>query len=331
MAGFFNNISALFSRNNGQLKAPIHNNPDTSNTDQKATICVDDDAFYQRLLPASKSMLPLTVPQKLIIQVVEKHLANEEGRNLAVPRLPNIIPQLIRSLKDPKASSKDYAQVIRKDPSMTAGVLKYSNSVYFNPAGNTITSIDVAVVTLGIDGLRSVLSTAVMQPVIQQKTPYFNQFGQRLWQHSLATAIICELLAKARGIDLYKAYLLGLTHNIGKITIFSEICQQLKTLQSEGSPDRSAFVPLLKERSDLLTYKIAKDWQLPDEIISALKQQASLTNQTNLGPFSALLDQAKNISKNYLAYKYSGQEKLSSQLLKQNQLPENLFDLLDET
>jgi len=307
------------------------------NTAAKADLSDSDDAFYQQLFPTDKIKNPIDLPQKLIIQVVEDHLNDQNHRSKIIPRLPAIIPQLIRSLKDPKTSSQDYVRIIRRDPSMSAGVLKLANSVYFNPVSQTITSIEVAVIKLGIDGLRSVLSAVVMQPVIQQKTRYFSHFGQKLWLHSLATAVICELLAKNRGIDPYKAYLLGLTHNIGKVTIFSELCQQLKTLPSEQRPSRDAFIPLLQKRSEKLSYEIAKDWQLPDEIISALKQQASVANNNNLGPISQLLFEAKKISTLYLL----NQEKLSrkpipkdlqqqlTQQLALLQLPENTFSLLE--
>lgn len=334
MAGLINTLGKLFTRKNIQTAPPRSASTTTKklantiNTNESDTLASSDDDFYLQLLPSGKQGA-LSLPQKLTIQVVEEHLLDKTGRSKAIPRLPSIIPKLIRSLKDPKASSKDYVEIIRKDPSMSAGVLKLANSVYFNPSSGNVTNIEIAVVKLGIDGLRSVLSTVVMQPVIQRKTPYFNEFGQRLWQHSLATAVVCELLAKTRGIDLYKAYLLGLSHNIGKITLFSEMCQQLKSLPGEDKPDRSAFVPLLQKRSDLLSYEIAQDWQLPDEIISALKQQASLTQSTNLGPFSRLLRDGKNISKSYLAYKLGLQKKIPEAVFVEYKLPTNLFDLLD--
>jgi len=334
MAGLLNTISSFFTRKksaNGKPKQPlVESSGAATNSDpDQNTSQVSDDDFYRQLLPQTNTEKTLSLPQKLIVQVVEENLFDKDSRHKSVPHLPSIIPQLIRSLKDPTASSRDYTLIIRKDPSMSAGVLKLANSVYFNPTSNPISSIDIAVVKLGIEGLRSVLSAVVMRPMIQKKTPYFNEFGQRLWQHSMSSAICCELLAKSRGIDLYKAYLLGLSHNIGKITIFSEICQQMRALPSETKPDRSAFIPLLQKKSDLLSYEIARDWQLPDEIISALKQQASVASKQNMGPFSLLLTDGKNISKNYLAYRYGQQEKVSSTSLQRLGLPGNLFELLD--
>lgn len=331
MAGFIDNIGAFFSRkksNAESIPQPAQTLPPT----QVSNTAPSDDEFYRQLLPQSSrnnKQDDLNVPQKLALKIIEEQLFNKDSRKELVPHLPAIIPQLIRSLKNPNASSKDYSDIIRKDPSMSAGVLKLANSVYFNPTNNPVSNLDTATVKLGIEGLRSVLSTVVMQPVIQQKSPYFKEFGQKIWQHSIATAITCELLAKSRGIDLYKAYLLGLTHNIGKITIFSEICQQMKTLSGENNVGRCAFIPLLEEKSDQLSWEIAKDWQLPDEIISALKQQTNLQTSRNTGPFALLLAEGKNTSKNYLAYKYGAQEKMAEAELKQLGLPGNLYDLLD--
>lgn len=331
MAGFITNIGALFSRKKNIAERPPR--PVVSPTSgQASTPSLSDDEFYRQLLPLSsrsKKQSDLNVPQKLALKVIEEQLFNNDNRRAVIPHLPAVIPQLIRSLKNPNASSKDYSDIIRKDPSMSAGVLKLANSVYFNPTNKPISNLDTATVKLGIEGLRSVLSTVVMQPVIQQKSPYFKEFGQKVWQHSIATAITCELLAKSRGIDLYKAYLLGLMHNIGKITIFSEICQQMKTLPGDGNVGRNAFIPLLEEKSDQLSWEIAKDWQLPDEIISAFKQQTNLHSSRNTGPFALLLAEGKNTSKNYLAYKYGAQEKMTESELTQLGLPGNLYDLLD--
>lgn len=331
MVGFIGSIGALFSRKKSTRETP-HQPIKSHATEQTEQNTLTDEEFYRQLLPEdsrSNKQEHLSVPQNLALKIIEEQLFNKASRQSVIPRLPAVIPQLIRSLKNPNASSKDYSDIIRKDPTMSAGVLKLANSVYFNPANNPASNLDAATVKLGIEGLRSVLSTVVMQPVIQQKSPYFKKFGQKIWQHSIATAITCELLAKNRGIDLYKAYLLGLTHNIGKITIFSEICQQMKTLSGDNTIGRCAFIPLLEEKSDLLSWEIAKDWQLPDEIISAFKQQANLQNTQNTGPFALLLAEGKNTSKNYLAYKYGAQEKATEQELKQLGLPGNLYELLD--
>ncbi|HEY7773796.1 MAG TPA: HDOD domain-containing protein, partial [Marinagarivorans sp.] len=237
--------------------------------------------YYQYLFEGSCET-PLNIPQKLVIEVVINQLKKKESRVHAIPRLPSVIPKLLRSLRDPASSAKDYVAIIKKDPVMSAAVLKLANSVYFNPVGAHIDEIDRAVVKLGIQGIRSVLSAAVMQPIIQRESPYFSQTGQRLWVHSLNCAVACEVIAQARGLDRYKVYLMGLVHDIGKITLFSELCKQFKLNETADAPGHSAFAPTLKKISAHLSYIIACDWELPSDICSALKQQVGLSESTQL-------------------------------------------------
>lgn len=242
-------------------------------------------AFCATLFPVSVPDRPLTLPQKLVQDVVRHNLAQPDHQ--AVPHLPAVIPRLLRSLRDPDSSAADYADIINKDPGMSAAVLKLANSVLFNPGGKPISSIQRAVVGLGIDGMRSVLSAAVMRPVLNQNSPYFAGAGAHLWSHSLQCALIAEMLASRHGAEPYKGYLLGLVHDIGKITVFSELNREYSLNAGDNLPGRAAFAPLIQDMAAGLGKTITSQWQLPAELITALQEQP--------GPGTAPVD-GKSIS-----------------------------------
>lgn len=286
--------------------------------------------FYTTILGNIDDRKPLTVPQKLVLTVVEKSLEDQQTRIKAVPRLPSVIPKLLQSLRDPKTAASDYVKIINKDPAMSTAVLKLANSVYFNPTDKKVTSIETAVVKLGIDGLRSVMSAAVMQPVIQRKSHYYSQFGHKLWQHSLCCAVACELIAKRRGLQPFKAYLLGLVHDIGKITIFSELCNQFELNNDKAQPGYAAFAPPMQSASETLSHTVAQDWDLPDEICSALEQQINLTAGGQIGPYAHVLYQANLACEIYaIASADPSQSEAAQQAMLDMSLPENLFETLD--
>ncbi|BCD98576.1 HDOD domain-containing protein [Marinagarivorans cellulosilyticus] len=283
--------------------------------------------YYQYLFEGSNDS-ELNIPQKLVIEVVINSLRKKEQRAHAIPRLPSVIPKLLRSLRDPTSSAKDYVAIIIKDPVMSAAVLKLANSVYFNPVGAHIDEIDRAVVKLGIQGLRSVLSAAVMQPIIQRESPYFSQTGQRLWVHSLNCAVACEVIGQSRQLDRYKVYLLGLVHDIGKITLFSELCKQFKLNETADAPGHSAFAPTMKKISAHLSYIIACDWDLPEDICVALKQQIGLHQHTELTAYGHLLYQANLACEMYAVTPKSHRSKLAP-ILTEFKLPKDLWNTLD--
>ncbi len=287
-----------------------------------------EQAFYRFLFAGNQNDQPITVLQKLVIDVVRENLCKPEMRAHAIPRLPMIIPKLLRSLRDPDSSVKDYVNIVNKDPVMSAAVLKLANSVYFNTVGARIGDIERAIVKLGIDGLRSVLSAAVMQPIIQRESAYFSQTGQRLWQHSLNTAVACEIIGHARRQERFKVYLMGLVHDIGKITLFSELCKQYR-LNGDEQPGRNAFVPPMKKLAGLLACMIAKDWQLPEEIIKALQEQLDIGPGKYVSPYGLILYQANITSEAYSFTPKSKREKLNV-LLEDFSLPNNLFIKIEE-
>ncbi len=288
----------------------------------------DANNLYYDYLFEGRAETRLTVPQKLVIELTANHLKKKEHRAHAVPRLPSIIPKLLRSLRDPNSSAKDYVEIINKDPAMSAAVLKLANSAYFNPIGSNIDEIDRAVVKLGIDGLRSVLSAAVMQPIIQRDSPYFNQTGQRLWMHSLNCAVACEVIGSVRKMDRYKVYLLGLVHDIGKIALFCELCKQFKLNGEKEPPTTHAFMPLMKKLSAQLSYWIACDWELPIDICEALRQQIGLNVETELSCYGHLLYQANLATELYAVTPKNKRSQLDT-VLHSLRLPADLWDKLD--
>ncbi len=292
------------------------------------TLSAAQEAYFRYLFPKNTENR-LTVPQKLVLDVVKTSLQKKEVRQKAVPRLPSVIPKLLRSLRDPDSSATHYVEIINKDAVMSAAVLKLANSVYFNPIGRRIEEIDQAVVKLGIDGLRSVLSAAVMQPIIQKDSPYFSQSGQKMWLHSLNCAVACELIAEHRKAEKFKVYLMGLVHDVGKTTIFSELCKQFKINGENVSPGYNAFVPLMKILGPAVSYWIAKDWDLPKPICTALAEQTNIQAGTKVSEYGLLLCHANLVAEAQVTLRNQN-EHLSKKILTQLELPEDIYDKLDQ-
>ena len=289
-------------------------------------IALSREAYYRFLFERDNAH-ELTVPQKLVVEVTLQNMQKKEYRQKSLPRLPYVIPKLLKSLRDPDSSAKDYVDIIGKDPVMASAVLKLANSVYFNPIRRRIHEIDQAVVKLGITGLRAVLSAAVMQPIINQESAYFSKSGQRIWQHSLNCAVACELIAEHRRVEKFKVYILGLIHDIGMITLLSELSKQFKLNEENVQPSYKAFVPALRKLSPALSYWIARDWEMSKELCDALSEQINLKENENISAFGHVLYQA-NLSSEIFASIYPQKPQKALAVLSELDLPKNLFDNL---
>ena len=113
------------------------------------------------------------------------------------------------------------AEIIRRDPSLTARLLRMVNSVYFG-LNAKVNNIEEAVFYLG---LRQIRELSMATPVIEeleriQRTGVRLPWGE-LWKHSVGTAIMTrELLSNTNVyIDDDTDYIAGLLHNIGKVVM----------------------------------------------------------------------------------------------------------------
>lgn len=141
-----------------------------------------------------------------------------------VPRLASLrsISNALSNLLNTEYSfTAQIAEIISRDPSLTARLLKLVNSVFFG-ISHKITNIEEAVFYLG---LRQIKELALATPVIED----FEQIQRnvkgiewrRLWQHSIGSALLTrEILAVADiAYEDDTDYLIGLLHKVGKIVM----------------------------------------------------------------------------------------------------------------
>lgn len=283
--------------------------------------------LFRRAVFGSEAGNINSVPERLIAQTITQQIRDSATRRNSVPRLPAIIPLLLQHLRDPNASAREYVAVIRQDPVVAAAVLKIANSVYFNPYRKKIDNFEQAVAALGVEGMRFVLSAAVLQPIVRGKN---SNIPQHIWDHSMACAVCCQQLAQRAQLDPFKAYLLGLVHDVGVITLFNQL--QLRCSEFLGNQTLNAglLVQLIDELAHPLAYWIAQDWQLPAEIVRALAAQSEQPT-ANEPAMNTILRRANCISEAYLLVQMDAmkREELQS-LLAELSCPEELLRQLDD-
>jgi HD-like signal output (HDOD) protein len=107
--------------------------------------------------------------------------------------------------------------------------------------------------------------------------------------HALECAIACRCIAAERSRDKFTAYLLGLTHDVGKIAIFRILVQAFRDVNQDVVLRSSVFKPFMIERSAVLSFLIAKDWTFPESLLVALEEQANQTAPGTMTPLGQLL------------------------------------------
>ncbi len=113
------------------------------------------------------------------------------------------------------------AETIRRDPSLTARLLRMVNSVYFGLSAK-VNNIEEAVLYLGLRQIRELsMATPVIEDMERMSSSSLRLPWRELWQHSIGTAIMTRKILGTTSlmIDDDTDYIIGLLHNVGKVVM----------------------------------------------------------------------------------------------------------------
>ena len=213
---------------------------------------------------------PISALEKSIIESVDTLIHSQNEAASLIPRMPGVVPQLMQKIRAGDYDGKEITEIINTDPVVMAEVLKLTNSPFFRTR-NPVKNLGDAVLQLGQSGLREVIMSVAMKPIMQVGKGFSHQHAAKIiWEQSLKVAAACRCLAKAEGIDHFNAYVAGLMHNTGSIVVLKTFEQAAKPLEARHS---RAFQHRTIQRATKLTYLITEQWGLPEEVVTALKEQ----------------------------------------------------------
>jgi len=186
------------------------------------------------------------------------------------PRRPLVMPKLMRAINSSKSGTKELVLVISQDPVLAGELLKIANSPYYRVTEEPIDGIGRAIVLLGMDGLKSMASTLVMQPVLHTKIRYFPEYSETVWLQSVKAALAAQAFARqTRSCDSFQAHLLGLLSSIGPIVLF-QMANDVYTQHSGLHLKAEVFRVLRRQHADGVSSAVVKEWKLSDEFVDIL-------------------------------------------------------------
>ena len=193
------------------------------------------------------------------------------------PRRPNMLPRVLSASNDDNFSARDLAALIARDPSLVGNLLKIANSSYYRVTPEPVESVDRAVVLLGTNGIRSLVTAALMQPIFRIGGADFPRFPEIAWEHTFRSASAAVpynfLLEKS---DPYAAELLSLVMGLAGIVVFRVTMDQYAK-NPRLRPDAGVVSSLLDTHSANVARRISISWELSEPTIAGLDGQAITT------------------------------------------------------
>jgi HD-like signal output (HDOD) protein len=185
-----------------------------------------------------------------------------------VPRVPEVLAQLLASLSDESVSSAAMARKASQDVVLVAELIREANSAYFH-ALDPVNTVEAAIMRLGQDGLRMLLARLAFRPLIKMQTQGFaRRAAPQVWGQSERCALAASLMATGMSAGAFEAYLAGLMQNVGLVVAFRVSDRICPPDRVPGSRD---FVMELQALSRRLSARIAAHWEFPQEVCDGIR------------------------------------------------------------
>lgn len=219
------------------------------------------------------------------VEVALLQLVHERAR---LPRRPQLLPQLLGLLNDERASGRQIAEVIGRDPALAANLLRLANSPMYRVQSAMVESLDRAVALVGTEGLRQLVAVALMQPVMRLEGGATGSLPERVWEHTeLATGLVARS-ASGRGRDaVFAAQLLALMQGLGAIMVVQALRDACARLQCQA-PDATTTAELLQRWARRIGQGVSRAWDLP--------AVAGVQDVAGVASLEALLETASSAS-----------------------------------
>jgi len=239
-----------------------------------ATLEHDEDlvdqvhATFYRWLTASNGFNAQPEQEAQILAEVRSLAADPVCASGLVPRIPELVSQLLTALSDENISTGALSAQVGRDLVLVAEVIREANSAYYRPV-TPIETLEGAVTMLGLNGLRMLLARIAFRPLVRVKVQGVARLvAPDVWKHSERCAFAASVMAPGLSAGVFESYLAGLMQNLGLQVAF-----QVADRVCQGKvPGSSEFGVALFAASRQLSSVIASHWDFPPEVVEAIAQ-----------------------------------------------------------
>jgi HD-like signal output (HDOD) protein/CheY-like chemotaxis protein len=218
-------------------------------------------------IEASPAM-PQGMPRQLLTR---DQCVARATRAMAFRTLSGVVSQVIASASSPRTDMSELAELVGRDPMLSARVIAAANRLENASDRRAISNLLNAVRVTGSSTVREIAASFWVYDAMPLPEPDgYNPI--RCWQHSIAVARLCDLLTPEEYRPI--AYLLGLCHDLGEILFRShfgdEYRQVLETAGNTGAPRAELEKQMLGLTHGELVQSILKQLELPEAILQPI-------------------------------------------------------------
>jgi putative nucleotidyltransferase with HDIG domain len=219
-----------------------------------------------------------------------------------LPAAPAVISAAIKMTSDLQSNISDVCKVLASDQSLTAKVLRLSNSPYYGRC-KRVATLQEALVVLGFVTVRSLIIATSAYSMFNRRDP--NSSECKLWRHSLATAIGARLIAeRINHPEKEEVFVGALLHDIGKLVLLQKMPAPYGRIVNEVERKATSFKRVESQvlgfdHTDVASLLLA-EWSFPGNLVEAVRRhhQPLSFGSGNPAPIAQVINLADYMAKN---------------------------------
>lgn len=218
-----------------------------------------------------------------------------------LPASPAIVSAVMGLTSNLDSKVADVCKVLSRDQTLTAKVLKLSNSSFYGRS-KEVSSLQEAILILGFFTVRSMVvatSAHSMYELEESDSPQ-----TKLWRHSLSSAVAARQIAKHLGHpDKEEIFIATLLHDIGKLVLLQKLSQVYEQVVEEVEKTRGSFFEVESKRLGFTHCGVAltllEQWSFPRSLIQAIHEHHELPSMEDSGivPISYVINLGNYMAK----------------------------------
>ena len=210
---------------------------------------------------------PASTPanRKDALMLLAAKLENDE---LEFPAMPEVGFKIVHIMQDDSASINKIAELIEKEPGISAKIIKAGNSSLFAGGKPAMTPRD-AIVRIGVKQSMNYVLLITNSKMYDDESVGHKELRTKLWRHSVLVAIASRITGSMIGYSAVDSlFAFGLLHDIGKILLISVFSQLPKDVCAENI---HTLTQTLQELHTQFGAKLLEKWKFPHEFVAMSK------------------------------------------------------------
>ena len=215
--------------------------------------------------------------QNALLTILSEKIAND---TLVLPTLPAIAIKVRQSADNPDVNLHTMSEVVGQDPSLSARMIKISNSAYLGREVK-VTSTAQAVTRIGLHQVKNIATALAMEQLFVSKNATVKQYMDKLWQDTIAivgnSLALLALYHKRVAKKTFSAdtmTLCALVANIGALPVLTEAERHNSVFANPEFLDNA-----IDQISNRIGGSILREWKFNEVFVDCAEHWRNLDYQ----------------------------------------------------